>query len=146
MERHTDYLVLRGNFAESDNLPKHSIAPLADGVAVTVSEPGCRVVVRFDAEHKAESATAGGGQPRLPLRDGPRPSAASLAPKRPGEPCHRGARGRLERLGSHGRLPAEQVGRGEFALGSQVVYMIILRRFPWVRRRLRRNPLREFTV
>ena len=129
VERHTGYLVLRGNFAESHNLHKHSIAPVVDGVAFTVSEPGCRVVLRVDAEHKEESATGREGQPRLPLRDGPRPSAAPLALKRQREPRHRGARRRLARLGSHGRLPAEQKGRGEFALVSQVVLLAGLRGF-----------------
>jgi len=50
----TGYAVTRGRIVAVENLYTDNIEPLADGLAVTVSQPGCRVTMQFEDERTME--------------------------------------------------------------------------------------------
>ncbi len=54
------YSVTRGRFMHIENLHAAKIEPLSDGVAITLSQPGCRVKILFDNDQERVMETGRG--------------------------------------------------------------------------------------
>ena len=54
------YSVIRGRVVQIENLHASKIEQLADGVAITISQPGCNVTIQFDDETTGEFSPPAG--------------------------------------------------------------------------------------